>query len=155
MSLKSKPLLVIGYGNTARGDDGIAPVFMERLNEMHLPGVETRVDFQLQVEYAMELGDYRQLVFVDASMDTPAPFSYAPLTTDAERYFDTHSLSPAALVLLAETLFGARTPASILAIRGYTFQPFVEGLSSRAEGNVSQALAFLANAINGGTLASQ
>jgi len=56
---------------------------------------------------------------------------------------DTHSVSPEAMMFLARTLFGATTTASVLAIRGYEFEPFVESLSSAAEENLEQAFRHL------------
>lgn len=56
---------------------------------------------------------------------------------------DTHQLSPQALMHLARTLFGVTTAASVLAIRGYQFEPFRESLSEQAEQNLNAALDYL------------
>ena len=132
----------MGYGNPARGDDGLAPAFIERLRHLNLAGVETRVEYQLCVEYALELGNYERVVFVDASLETTPPFRHALLGPDAARHLDTHGLSPGALIFLAETLFGGVPSASLLAISGYQFQPFVESLCPAAEKNLSLALEY-------------
>ncbi len=56
--------------------------------------------------------------------------------------FTTHELSPAAVLALCEELYGKRPLAWTLAIRGYAWD-LDEGLSPRAEINLSAALAFI------------
>ena len=145
-------ILVLGYGNPARGDDGLGPALIERLERASFEQVETRVGYQLCVEDALDIGGFRQVIFVDASYSADPPFEYHPLQEDATRaVLDTHGVSPEALMLLARTLFGAKTPAQVLAIRGYAFEPFVEVLSSRAEKNLDLALGHLSEQLSIGT----
>ncbi len=137
-------LLVLGCGNDARGDDGLGPAFIERLGAAAIPHIDARYDYQLRVEDAMDIGNYQHVIFVDASRDAQAPFEYHSLDTGTSPLsLDTHSTSPQALMQLARTLFGATTPASVLAIRGYEFEPFVEGLSAQASSNLQSALEYL------------
>ena len=143
--MNGSPVLVIGCGNPARGDDGLAPAFVERLDRLCLPGVETRNQYQLCVEDAMDMSDYGQVVYVDASLDAPPPFEFAPLPNDAVMRLDTHSVSPGALTYLARTLFGATANVFVLAIRGYRFDPFIETISEQAQGNLREAISFFAN----------
>jgi len=134
----------LGYGNPARGDDGLGPALVERIDQMALEGVETRIDYQLCVEDAMDIGLFERVIFVDASIDAAAPYShYALAEAEVPTTLDTHSVSPAALVRLARTLFGARTKASILAIRGYAFEPFSESISAAAVHNLDAAFNYL------------
>jgi len=147
-----KRILVLGCGNPARGDDGLGPALIERLERASLPQVETRVGYQLCVEDALDIGCFRQVIFVDASYSADPPFEYYPLQEDATRAeLDTHGVSPEALMILARTLFGAETPAHVLAIRGYAFEPFVETLSSRAKKNLDLAFRHLSEQLSIGT----
>lgn len=137
-------VLILGYGNPARGDDGLGPALIERLDALALKNLETRVDYQLCVEDAMDIGDFEQVIFVDASLDVAPPYQHCALPeTLTPKTLDTHSISPEALIHLARTLFGARTKASILAIRGYDFVPFSESLSAQAVLNLSAAFEYL------------
>ena len=45
-------LLVIGYGNVLRHDDGVGPRVAEAIEELNLPGVRTLVCQQLSPEHA-------------------------------------------------------------------------------------------------------
>lgn len=142
--MKENAVLVIGCGNPARGDDGLAPAFVEMLDRLCLPGVETRNQYQLCVEDAMDMPGYEQVICVDASLDAPPPFEFSPLSDDAEMRLDTHSVSPAALAYLARTLFGVTAGIYILAIRGYRFDPFTEQISEQARGNLREAITWFA-----------
>lgn len=135
--------LVIGYGNPARGDDGLGPVFADQLKSAALNRVETRIDYQLCVEDALDLANFKQVVFVDAARNLDRPFVFYPVNEEqVPDGLDTHSLSPEAVVHLARTLFGAATRAFVLAIQGEHFDIFEERLSVRAEENLQAALDF-------------
>lgn len=137
-------ILVLGYGNPARGDDGLGPALIAGLEQAKLEQLELRLYYQLCVEDAMDIGRFAQVLFVDASATAPPPFELYALPAQLQpKTFDSHSLSPEALMFLARTLFDATTPARVLAIRGYRFEPFIESLSADAADNLQQALRFL------------
>ena len=91
-------LLIIGIGNPSRGDDAIGPVAIERLGALGLPDTELLTDFQLQVEYALDLVGRREVVFIDAAASGPAPFSFQPAAPVADASATSHALSPAAVL---------------------------------------------------------
>ncbi len=64
----SSLVLVIGYGNELRGDDGIGPHVVSELAALELPGVLTRIVHQLLPELAAELADTCLVIFVDAQL---------------------------------------------------------------------------------------
>ena len=136
--------LVLGWGNPARGDDGLGPALIEALAEMELPGVATDTDFQLQVEDAAEVARYRRVIFVDADRAGREPFSWRRLEPAKQKInFSTHSVAPAAVLALAAELFQARPEAWLLGVRGYRFDEFEEQLSGRASKNLEAATEFL------------
>jgi hydrogenase maturation protease len=136
-------LLIIGIGNPSRGDDALGPLLIERLEALRLPDVELLTDFQLQVEYALDLRGRRQVVFVDASLDAPAPFTFMPAVAMEDSSYSSHELSPGALLHAYQKLFGAPPAAFVLAIRGQTFE-LGEDLSAVASANLEAALGFIA-----------
>ncbi|MCP4994818.1 MAG: hydrogenase maturation protease [Gammaproteobacteria bacterium] len=144
-----KKVLVLGCGNPARGDDGVGPALINLLEQADFTRVEIRLDYQLRVEDALDIGNFQQVIFVDASKDARPPFEFNALTMDQlPTALDTHSTSPEALLYLAKTLFGAETPASILAIRGYAFEPFVESITPQAKKNLVLAFDHLSQIIS-------
>ena len=62
-------LLVIGYGNDLRSDDGAGRVVAERIEGLGLDGVRVISRSQLTPEMSLELVDAREAVFVDYDHD--------------------------------------------------------------------------------------
>lgn len=134
--------LLIGYGNPGRGDDGLGPAFAGRIADLAVAGVEVLIDYQLKVEHALLVARAPQVVFVDAQMGGAAPFSFAPLSPAQNGDVTSHSLPPAAVLTLAQTLYGAAPAAFILGIAGAEFGRVHEGLSAVATHNLDLAEAF-------------
>ena len=126
-------LLVFGYGNPARGDDGIGPVFVERVRAMNIRGVDTDSNYQLTVEDAYNIAGYQYVFFVDALASGDAPFTMLRIDGFEESgSISSHSVLPGEVVMLAKELFHAELDAYLLGIRGYCFEEFTEVLSARA-----------------------
>ncbi|VGO20887.1 hydrogenase maturation protease [Pontiella sulfatireligans] len=138
-------ILIIGYGNPGRLDDGLGPAFAERARALELSGVAVESNYQLNVEDADLISKYEVVVFADASVDAAEPFEFQPLEKKAPMVgFSSHSITAGSLLGLAEELFGATPAAYTMAIRGYDFNEFGEVLSERALANLDAALEFFA-----------
>jgi len=152
-----KPLLVIGLGNPSRGDDALGPALVEALrasaaSEWHA-GVEWLVDFQLQIEHALDLDGRAAVLVVDAARPghagSPDGVALAALQADdAPRTWTTHALSPSALLGVYERVQGRRAPpAWLLAIEGDAFElgaPLSDAASRRLGVAIERALGWLA-----------
>jgi hydrogenase maturation protease len=92
------PRLVIALGNPSRGDDALGPLVAERLEALNLAGVEVLTDYQLQIEYALDLRGREEVIFVDASVSAAAPFTFERLAERSDASVTTHALSPQALL---------------------------------------------------------
>jgi hydrogenase maturation protease len=136
-------VLVIGYGNPGRRDDGLGPAAADALGKLRLPDVTVDADYQLTVEDAAAVAQHDVAVFIDAACDGAEPFRFVPLTPGDTVSFSTHSVGPDGVLALAQSLFHARTQAYVLGIRGYEFNEFGEGLSDSAAQNLSAALSFV------------
>ena len=138
-------ILLIGYGNPGRLDDGLGPALAEAVAELALPGVTVESDYQLTVEDAAAVAAHEVVVFADASVNGPEPFALRPVqpATEGDIGFSTHSVEPEAVLALARDLFRARTRGYALGIRGYRFNEFGETLSDSARENLAAALRFI------------
>ncbi len=136
------PILIIGIGNPSRGDDALGPLLIERLETLHLPDVELLTDFQLQVEFALDLQGRQQVIFIDASLNATPPFEFSSVTAVEDSSYSSHALSPGAVLHAYRKLFGEPPPAFVLAIRGEAFE-LGEGLSEAAVDNLEAALGWL------------
>ncbi|MDT8436274.1 MAG: hydrogenase maturation protease [Gemmatimonadota bacterium] len=142
-----KRVLVLGWGNPGRRDDGLGPAFVERVRGLELPGVESESAYQLQVEHAGSVAEADVVVFVDADISAPAPFRARRLEPEGHPAFSTHALSPGSVLALAGELFDARPEAVLVGVRGYEFDGFGEGLSEGATANLAAAAAWFAGEI--------
>ena len=88
------------------------------------------------------------VVFVDAARGLRKPFTFMKIEPNADLPAMSHALGPAAVLAVAEALYGKRPDAWILAIRGHRWT-IGEGLSAKAGNNLDLALEFLAGFLKG------
>jgi len=136
-------VLLIGYGNPGRRDDGLGPALAGAVEKLEIPGVTVDADYQLTVEDAAAVTAHDAVVFADAAVAGPEPFSFRRIEPKLAVSFSSHSVDPQTVLALAHELFGARTEGYVLGIRGYAFEEFGESLSQRARANLAAALAFI------------
>ena len=149
MSEPALRILVIGYGNPGRRDDGLGPALAARLEALALPGVTVESDFQLAIEHAQLAAQHEVVVFADAAadLDGDAPFYLRPVQPAPDGPCFSHSISPPAVLHLAAQCFGARPHGWLLGIRPVDLSSFAEGLTPEAEANLAAALEGLRAAI--------
>jgi hydrogenase maturation protease len=136
------PILIFGWGNPSRGDDALGPLFIERIEALGLAGVECQTDFQLQVEHALDLENRSRILFVDASLEAPAPYRHSRLFAARDASFTTHAMTPEAVMqVYAELHDAAPPPCTLLAIRGERFE-LGEPVSPVAAAHLEAALAW-------------
>jgi hydrogenase maturation protease len=140
-------ILVYGYGNPGRGDDGLGPALVAALEPLGVAGLTCESDYQLAVEDAATLAEYDVVVFVDADANGPEPFWFDRVQASRELSFSSHSATPGQVVGLAREMFGAQVKAYALGIRGYRFGELGDSLSEPARANLALALAFARRAV--------
>lgn len=136
-------VLLIGYGNPGRLDDGLGPALAEAIAALKPAGVTVEADYQLTVEDAAEAARHQVVIFADASVDGAEPFYFRRLAPVAATSFSTHSIHPENVLALATDMFGAKTAGYVLGVRGYDFNAFGEQLSPAAQQNLALAVSFL------------
>jgi hydrogenase maturation protease len=142
--------LVIGYGNSLRGDDGMGPEVARRLRQR---GFETLETHQLLPEIAERIAAARAVFFADADAGLqPGEVSIEPLqeaATPASRPIG-HYTAPAALMRMASAGYGARPDAWIVGMGGSSFE-IGDGLSEAAWQAVSSAIEQVLQVAGGAT----
>ncbi|OGX53738.1 MAG: hypothetical protein A2267_05685 [Omnitrophica WOR_2 bacterium RIFOXYA12_FULL_38_10] len=136
-------VLLIGFGNPGRLDDGLGPALAEIFEEKSFPGLTIDSNYQLSVEDAASVAENDIVIFADASINGTEPFSFQKLTPKASLTFSTHSIEPDNVLGLAHELFKTKTQGYILGIRGYDFNEFGQYLSEKAKNNLNDAVIFL------------
>lgn len=136
-------VLVLGYGNPARRDDGLGPRLAEALGLRALPGVDVESACQLHAGDAAVLAHHDVVVFVDADRSCSDPYQFGPVHASNEPRLAADALAPETLLSIAWKYLEAMPEAYLLAIRGEDFDGPGEGLSDRARRNLSAALDFV------------
>lgn len=135
----SAPVLVIGYGNDLRRDDGLGPRIAHELAARAWPGVQVLTLQQLLPELAEPLAECQLAIFVDARCDSQVGSIAVQSLTPASDILGTHASNPAGLLALARDLFGRAAPAWWVTVAGQDFG-WGEGLSPAAERLVPEAV---------------
>jgi hydrogenase maturation protease len=134
-------VLVIGYGNTLRGDDAVGPCVAEAAAAWSVEGVCTLSVAQLVPELAALIATARLVVFVDACQGMPCEtVAVERIVPEKSKTPSGHSSDPAGLLGLAQSLYG-RCPAAYLIAVPAAECGLKEGLSPVAQAGVRQALA--------------
>ncbi len=144
---RTRRILLIGYGNPGRLDDGLGPALAAAMEGCGAEGLTVDADYQLTVEDADAVAKHDIVIFADAAVDGQEPFYVEEVQPKEALSFSSHSVEPGVLLHMAQTLFRASTRAYILGIRGYEFNEFGEGLSPRATENLEKAIAYMRQVI--------
>jgi len=135
-------VLVIGYGNTLRGDDAAGVKAAELIAQRH-PEFEYIYLHQLVPELAEKIGDFDIVFFIDAQKDITQPSVrlIAPsIEADQPR---THFISPESLLALSQQLY-QRMPSNayVIGIPASEFK-FSEELSAQTTQGVTDCPAMV------------
>jgi hydrogenase maturation protease len=99
-------LLVIGYGNTLRSDDGVGQRVALEIERLRLPGVATLTCDLLTPELADPVSRAGTVIFVDAAIDLPREVQLRPLAPADSSQLMAHAADPRTLLALARDVFG-------------------------------------------------
>ncbi|MGC2193470.1 MAG: hydrogenase maturation protease [Terriglobales bacterium] len=130
-------VLVLGYGNPLRTDDGLGwHVAVELFRTNSSREVKVVPCHQLTPELAEAVGCVETVIFIDCTRKgKPGEACEEEVQPQSGSTSFTHDLSPAALLALAAELFGACPKAYLFSICGECFAPG-EDLSATVSGRV-------------------
>ncbi len=120
---ESSNILLIGIGNTGRGDDGLGWMFLDRIEELYPGRFDLEYRYQLQVEDSALISQYDEVLFIDAAIDElPGGCALKPCSPASSYYFSSHVQSPEAILYLANKLYNTSPKTSVLQISGYEWE---------------------------------
>jgi hydrogenase maturation protease len=144
-------VLVVGYGNPLRGDDGVGWHAARLLaGDPRLDGARVLTHHQLAPELAEEISRASLVVLVDASTEGDPgsvrvrkvePRPAAPATWS-------HHLDPKTLAGLAEAIYGATPPMVLVSVCAASFAEG-DGLSSTLERALPEVVEVVAGVVTG------
>ena len=142
-------VLAIGYGNRLRGDDGVGPVVVERVDRLFASKRERQVRAlavqQLTPELAAEIAQSDVVWFVDAWANGRG-LMVRKVSVDSRTPSLDHGWSPSILLQLAKSLYGAEPIAYQLLIPATQFD-YGETLSALACSGVKWAIRAIAASV--------
>jgi hydrogenase maturation protease len=141
-------ILVIAYGNPLRCDDGLAWHAAEKLSQLNLPHVEIITQHQLTPELAVLLSQAKTVFFIDAAQaGIPGELAWGPIEQQSSSSTFTHESSPAAILGLAQELYGRCAQAFTISVCGECFE-HGETLSAKVEESLPHVVAIISEFAN-------
>ena len=129
MSSPTADVLIIGFGNPLRGDDGAGPEAARRLAARGFRAIAVH---QLTPELAEPVAAAREVWFLDADRRVaPGEIAVVPIDEAAAGPLEHHA-TPAALLRLAREVYGAAPNARLAGLGGANFD-LTDRLSPAAE----------------------
>lgn len=141
-------ILLIGYGSTLRGDDGIGQIIARRFDG-HLYGEALQVIscHQLTPDLVEPVSRADRVIFVDASeVGSPGEIRRTQVVPAAVDGAFTHNVNPASLLATAADWYGVHRHGEMVSVTGRKFD-YSETLSPEVEASISDAMNLIARII--------
>ena len=140
-------IIVIGYGNTLRGDDGAGQYVARRLGVLR-PDIRSVEAHQLTPELAVDLAEVDLAFFVDARAEGPERGVEVADVADSGGGASSHHLSTGTLLAMARALFGRAPRAYLVSLPAFSFD-FSDDLTPDARAAADAAVSLIARLIDG------
>jgi hydrogenase maturation protease len=117
-------ILIIGYGNLLRGDDGAGVLAARELEQYFQDDDEIDVIAAqlLTPEMAEIISCSSFVLFLDACREeTPGSIRCEPVDAEIDTCRFTHHLTPASMLKTAQQIYGQAPPAMSLTVTGWEF----------------------------------
>jgi hydrogenase maturation protease len=142
----SPKILIYGYGNPGRQDDGLGISVVERIEKWirkhKLDFVKTDCNYQLNIEDAAEIAEKELVIFVDATKEDIKDFLITTVEPSNKIQFTSHSISPSYLLNLCNVIYNKSPDVYLLHIKGYKWE-FLETMTEEARRNLDKSYNFL------------
>ena len=143
----SKNILIYGFGNPGRNDDGLGIQLSEKIEQwaksIQLTSVSTDSNYQLNIEDAAEIKNKDLVIFVDASVESELEdYKLTAVEPSDKTEFTMHSVSPGFVLHLCKKIYETSPVTYLLHIKGFEWE-FKEGLSAKATKNLEKAFDFI------------
>ncbi|BAY15753.1 hypothetical protein NIES21_15720 [Anabaenopsis circularis NIES-21] len=116
-------VMVIGYGNDLRSDDGIGQRIADEIASWDLSAVKSLAVHQLTPELADALANAELAIFVDAYVPSESfDVQVRSLSPSGENAIAGHAADPQSLLALTQTLYGHCPPAVWVTVPGVNFE---------------------------------
>ena len=119
--------LLFAYGNLSRGDDALAPLFLESIrgelardSNLHFRYLQ---DYQIQIEHVVDMQGCESVLLLDADQSQDQPIRFYCITEQPGHGYTTHGMTPGQLLSVYRKMYQQDPPPTfMLSIRGYEFE---------------------------------
>ncbi|OCQ98730.1 hydrogenase maturation protease [Nostoc sp. MBR 210] len=116
-------VMVIGYGNDLRSDDGIGQRIADEIASWHLSAVKSLAVHQLTPELADALANAELAIFVDAYVPSESfDVQVQSLSPAVDHAIAGHTADPQSLLALTRILYGHCPPALWVTVPAVNFE---------------------------------
>lgn len=131
-------ILVIGYGNPARCDDGIGEYVAKRLLSEGID-IEILTVQELGPELCEDISGCELVFFIDAGIEQEESFLIREIIPKYKVPIFSHHISPEMLLAITEELYRVRPKSYLVSIKGYNFD-FGFEITETAKENSERAI---------------
>lgn len=140
-------ILIYGYGNPGRYDDGLGNEFVNKIEnwikENNITNIDVDSNYQLNIEDAEVISHYDKVIFVDASEEPIDDFYFSYVeASDAHIEFTMHAVSTSFVVDLCQKIYNKTPEVYLIHIKGYVWD-FEEKITEEAMNNLNKAFDFI------------
>lgn len=142
-----KNILVYGYGNPGRQDDGLGIAMIDLLESWidvnEITHIQLDRNYQLNIEDATVLNGKDFVIFVDASVDdNTQKYKLVPVQPSPKVAFTMHATTPGFILHLCKEMFDTEPVTWLMHIKGLAWE-MKEELSTEARNNLQEAFEYL------------
>ncbi len=148
--MKPGSLLVIGFGNTLRSDDGVGQRVANAIEAEGWPNVSTLSVTLLTPELAEPVSRAERVIFVDAETGGEAVVRLRPVMPAQSSQLIAHAASAETVLALARDVFGGVPRAWMLTIPARSLE-IGEDLSGSTQRGLQEAIARIRTIAESGT----
>ena len=135
-------VLILGYGNTLRGDDALGIHAAHALHDFYCTdgGVRVLATSQLTFDLAEDISQAQLILFIDAAVaGLPGDIHSEEILPADEKVRFTHHWTPRTLLMLTKQLYGT-TPAAVSLTMAVGTSEVGVGLSKEVQSNLPELL---------------
>lgn len=147
MNSEELSILVYGYGNPSRGDDGLGIFFAEEIEKKQLPRITVETNYQLNAEDALLISEKDIVIFADATQKSiDDDYLFHVVKPAPKVSFTTHAMAPQSVVALCHELYTKQPDTYIMVLQGYAWE-LGEEITQKSKEKCFKAVSFLTTLI--------
>lgn len=144
-------ILLYGFGNIGRQDDGLGILLTERMEELArkhaFKGLDFEANYQLNIEDAHTLSQYDVVLFADAGVCQSVPAMIKKVEPSAKTEFTMHAMDPSFILHLCRVLYDKSPETYIITIGAIEFE-FGQPITAEASQNLEVAISLVLKKLN-------